>query len=78
VLTVVVVSGLEATRLRYQAAALVTRANATLGGIAEVTRVAIRVATPTESSPPAGAAGQVTAPGSDLAIGVADDPKEGV
>jgi hypothetical protein len=78
VLTVVVVSGLEATRLRYEVAALVTRANAALGGAAEVTRVAIRVATPTEASRSAGAAGQVTASGSDLANGVADDPREGV
>jgi hypothetical protein len=78
VLTVVVVSGLEATRLRYEATALATRANAALGGNGEVTRVAIRVATPAESSPSAGAAGQLTAPGSDPADGVTEDPKEGV
>ncbi|MDQ3782872.1 MAG: DUF721 domain-containing protein [Actinomycetota bacterium] len=45
VLTVVVGSGLEATRLRYEAAALADRLSAALGAGAEVSRVAIRVAT---------------------------------
>jgi hypothetical protein len=50
VLTVVVVSGLEATRLRYEAGALAARAAAALGGSQEVTRIAIRVATPAEQA----------------------------
>nr|MBA2336240.1 DUF721 domain-containing protein [Acidimicrobiia bacterium] len=45
VLTVVVGSGLEATRLRYESAALADRLSAVVGAGAEVTRVAIRVAT---------------------------------
>lgn len=48
VLTVVVVSGLEATRLRYEATALAERVGEALGGGMEPPRVAIRVATPAE------------------------------
>ena len=78
VLTVVVVSGLEATRLRYEAGALAARASAALGGATPVTRIAIRVATPTEQARSVAGEGRMSAHDSDLAIGVSDDPPEGV
>ena len=78
VLTVVVVSGLEATRLRYEAGALAARAAAALGGETVVTRIAIRVATPTEQARSATGAGPGAGPRPDPAIGVSDDPPEGV
>jgi hypothetical protein len=75
---VVVVSGLEATRLRYEAGALAARAGAALGGATPVTRIAIRVATSTEQARSAAGDGRIPAHDSDPAIGVADDPPEGV